>query len=154
MADGTGASGTWGINISGSASYLGGEAKSSFKQTWGASAGGSYTGWIKLIEWNINTAGHFSTYPFLFNIYRNYNSPATESYLLAINGNWGGANITLLNGSYGGHIIEQFRISCDSTQKKYWLEMYVNTGYTTYENSCTCTVFGYYSFNGTLMCAK
>lgn len=55
----SGASGTWGISITGNAatatsainaSKLNGLTSSDFKQTWITSAGKEYIGWIKLIE--------------------------------------------------------------------------------------------------------
>lgn len=160
---GSGASGTWGINITGNAatatsatnaSKLNGLTSSAFKQTWTTSAGKEYTGWIKLIEWKMSNAGYFSPYPFFFEIYRNYNSPSPESYIISLASGWGSAELAQISGGYGDRIIEQFRISCDSSKMTYWLEMYVNPKYSTYSNICYCSVFGYNSFNGTLLTDK
>ena len=123
------------------ANKLDGYAGSFYKKYWQTSAGGSYTGWIKLMQWTVSNAGYFSPRPLIFMLYRTYNSPSPESYILSITGNWGSCELNILNGTYGNRIIEQFRISKDSTSKIYCLEMYVNTSYSTYTNVCYCSVF-------------
>lgn len=127
-----------------------------FIKTWDASAGKSYTGWITIAKWTITTAAQFSPYPFMLSIYRNYNSPAPESYTFSLTFGWDTATITQISGNAKNRIIEKIRVAKSSDSLTYKLEMYVNTDYTTYENKCCCIAYGYYgnSFSGTTCCEK
>lgn len=149
---GDGASGTWGINISGNADTVDGQHAYDFKQTWQGYAGKTYIGWIKLIEWTSSKAYRFSPNPFMLTVYRGYNSPASEAYTLSFNFGFNNASITQINGKAGVRIIEQFRVTRSEDGLKCYVEMYVNTSYTTYQNLCTFGIFGYSSFNGSLVC--
>lgn len=157
---GTGASGTWGINITGNA----GSATNSdtvdslhsyaFKKTWNAYAGGSYIGWVTIAKWTASTASHFTFTPFMLSIYRHYNSPSSESYTFSISSGWDTAHITQVSGNAGTRIIEKLRIAKCSDNLTYRLEMYVNTYYATYQNPCSCVVYGYddSNFSATTVC--
>lgn len=121
------------------------------RQAWQTTAGGSYVGWIKLIEWTPSTAGNFTLRPTLFSLYRSYNSPQPECYLLSLSVSWDStASINLLQG-IGTRTIKNFRFTRNADKTKYWFEMYVDEAYTTYANTCYCSIFGYESFTGTLL---
>lgn len=126
---------------------------SDFKRTWNGYAGGTYIGWIKIIEWTITQANNFSPQSFILQVYRVYASPSSESYTLAFNFGWNSANIVQLNGNKGSRIIENFRVTKTADGLKYFVEMYVNTSYTTYQNPCYFTISNYKSFVGALVCA-
>ena len=126
---------------------------SDFKRTWDGYAGKTYIGWIKIIEWTITNANHFSPQSFILQVYRSYNSPSPESYTLAFNFGWNSANIVQLNSNKGARIIENFRVTKTADGLKYFVEMYVNTSYTTYQNTCYFAIGNYRSFNGSLVCA-
>ena len=126
---------------------------SDFKRTWDGYAGKTYIGWIKIIEWTLTIADHFSPYSFILQVYRNYNSPSPESYTLAFNFGWDSANIVQLNSNRGSRIIESFRVTKTADGLKYFVEMYVNTSYTTYQNTCYFAIGNYRFFNGSLVCA-
>ena len=149
---GTGASGTWGISITGNAATatnadkLDGYHSYAFRRDWGTSAGGSYIGWVRIMKWTTSIAGHFSPQPFLLSLYRAYNSPATEAYTLSFTFGWDTANIVQLNGNGVKRIIEKFRISKTADQLTYYLEYYVNPNYSTYDNPCYCIISSCYDF--------
>ena len=126
---------------------------SDFQRTWDGYAGKTYIGWIKIIEWTLTRADHFSPYSFILQVYRNYNSPSSESYTLAFNFGWDSANIVQLNSNRGSRIIESFRVTKTADGLKYFVEMYVNTSYTTYQNTCYFAIGNYRFFNGSLVCA-
>ena len=125
---------------------------SDFKRTWNGYAGKTYIGWIKIIEWTITKANHFSPLSFILQVYRNYNSPSPESYTLAFNFGQDSANIVQLNSNSGSRIIENFRVTKTADGLKYFVEMYVNTSYTTFQNTCYFAIGNYRSFNGSLVC--
>lgn len=136
---------------SGDADTLDGLHATSFKQTWTTYAGEAFVGWVQLVKWPANSAGTLNIQPFIFNIYRAYNSPSPESYTLSIHVVHGKASITQLSGYYSGRIIEKFRISKSSDSAYYYLEMYVNTDSTAYKNTCYCCISNYYAFSGELV---
>lgn len=149
---GTGASGTWGINISGNAATatnadtLDGYHSYAFRRDWVAKAGGSYVGWMRIMKWTVATAGFFSPHPFLLSLNRQYNSPSPEAYTLSFTFGWNTANIVQLNGNGGNRIIEKFRISKTADQLTYYLEYYVNPTYSTHTNNCYCIISSCYNF--------
>lgn len=126
---------------------------SDFQRTWIGYAGKTYIGWIKIIEWTLTRANHFSPYSFILQVYRNYASPSSESYTLAFNFGWDSANIVQLNSNRGSRIIENFRVTKTADGLKYFVEMYVNTSYTTHQNTCYFAIGNYTSFTGSLVCA-
>ena len=150
---GTGASGTWGINITGNAATatnadkLDGYHSYAFRRDWGTKAGGSHIGWVRIMKWTASKAGAFSPQPFLLSLYRAYNSPATETYTLSFTFGRDTANIVQLNGNGGTRIIEKFRISKTTDQLTYYLEYYVNPNYSIYTNVCYCIISSCYSFD-------
>lgn len=125
-----------------------------FKKTWQTFAGKTYIGWVTIAKWTISTASHFSSRPFMLSIFRSYNSPASESYTFSISFGWDTAHITQVSGNAKNRIIEKLRIAKCSDNLTYRLEMYVNTSYTTYDNTCTCVAYGYYdnNFSATPVC--
>ena len=149
---GTGASGTWGISITGNAATatnadkLDGYHSYAFRRDWGTSAGGSYIGWVRIMKWTTSKAGHFSPQPFLLSLYREYNSPSPEAYTLSFTFGWDTANIVQLNGNGGNRIIEKFRISKTTDQLTYYLEYYVNPNYSISTNVCYCIISSCYDF--------
>lgn len=120
--------------------------KAENKIQWSTGAGGSYIGWVRIAKWTVNTAGYFSPHPFIFSLSRSYNSPEPEQYTLAFTFGWGTASVSQLSGhSVNNHsIIERFRISSSADRLTYYLEYYVNTSYSRYENNCVCTISSYY----------
>lgn len=120
--------------------------KAENKIQWSTGAGGSYIGWVRIAKWTVNTAGYFSPHPFIFSLSRSYNSPEPEQYTLAFTFGWGTASVSQLSGhSVNDHsIIERFRISSSADRLTYYLEYYVNTSYSRYENDCVCTISSYY----------
>lgn len=125
---------------------------SDFQRTWNGYAGKTYIGWIKIIEWTLTNAYYFSPHPFILQVYRNYFSPSPESYTLAFNFGWDSANIVQLNSNSGSRIIENFRVTRTTDGLKYFVEMYVNTSYTTHSTSCYFAIGNYTSFTGSLVC--
>ena len=150
---GTGARGTWGIDITGNAATatnadkLDGYHSYAFRRDWGTKAGGSHIGWVRIMKWTTSKAGHFSPQPFLLSLYRAYTSPATETYTLSFTFGWNTANIVQLNGNGGNRIIEKFRISKTTDQLTYYLEYYVNPNYSIYTNACYCIISSCYDFD-------
>ena len=124
------------------------------KREWIAKAGKTYIGWVTIAKWTVSQAGHFSPYPFLLSIYRNYNSPRSESYTFGFTFGWDTATITQISGNNipGDQLIEQIRVAKCSDGVTYKLQIYINQNYTTYENSCYCVVHGYYEFTATTVC--
>ena len=125
---------------------------SDFQRTWIGYAGKTYIGWIKIIEWTLTRANYFSPYSFILQVYRNYAFPSSESYTLAFNFGWDSANIVQLNSNRGSRIIENFRVTKTADGLKYFVEMYVNTSYTTHQNTCYFAIGNYTSFTGSLVC--
>ena len=125
---------------------------SDFQRTWIGYAGKTYIGWIKIIEWTLTKAYHFSPYSFILQVFRNYTDPSSESYTLAFNFGWDSANIVQLNSNRGSRIIENFRVTKTADGLKYFVEMYVNTSYTTHQNTCYFAIGNYTSFTGSLVC--
>ena len=124
------------------------------KREWIAKSGKTYIGWVTIAKWTVSQAGHFSPYPFLLSIYRNYNSPRSESYTFGFTFGWDTATITQISGNNipGDQLIEQIRVAKCSDGVTYKLQIYINQNYTTYENSCYCVVHGYYEFTATTVC--
>ena len=125
---------------------------SDFQRTWIGYAGKTYIGWIKIIEWTLTRANYFSPYSFILQVHRNYIFPSSESYTLAFNFGWDSANIVQLNSNRGSRIIENFRVTKTADGLKYFVEMYVNTSYTTHQNTCYFAIGNYTSFTGSLVC--
>lgn len=169
---GSGASGTWGINVSGTA---GGVAwgnvtgkPSSFTPSSHThdtvsnvkfyegdfNAGKGYINWIKIASINTGTNNYLSQGCYDFEITRSYNSPAPESYSIRVNTGWNNASITQINGVASSRIIEKFRIVKDDTNHLAYFEIYVNPSYTTYENSGNIKIVRYYGQDITLLNTK
>ena len=119
-----------------------------FSYRFTVNAGKTYIGWIKILEWTLSKSNHFSERPFLLQFYRSYNSPSPESYLISCNSSWNTASLVLLNGAGREKIIEKFKLSCSEDGFTWWLEMYVNPTYTTYNNVCYITINTHYQFSG------
>lgn len=157
LADGTARAITNEVTESSSALITSGAVHSQIndiKREWIAKAGKTYIGWVTIAKWTISQAGHFSPYPFLLSIYRNYNSPRSESYTFGFTFGWDTATITQISGNNipGDQLIEQIRVAKCSDGVTYKLQIYINQNYTTYENSCYCVVHGYYEFTATTVC--
>ena len=98
-------------------------------------AGKTYIGWIKIASYPMSSNNLLGQNSYDFGIYREYNSPSSESYNIKINIGWNNASIVQLNGKAGTQIIEKFRLVKDNTNHICYFEMYVNTNYTTYQNN-------------------
>ena len=124
------------------------------KREWLAKAGKTYRGWVTIAKWQISQAGHFSPHPFMLSIFRNYNSPRSESYTFGFTFGWDTATITQISGNNvpGDQLIEQIRVAKCSDGLTYRLDIYVNQNYSTYENTCYCVVHGYDDFTATTVC--
>jgi hypothetical protein len=146
--------GTDGSNSGLDADLLDGVHSYAFKKTWEAHAGKTYIGWVTIAKWTVSTASHFSPQPFMLSIYRSYNSPAPESYTFSITFGWDTATIIQISGNAKNRIIEKLRIGKCTDALTYKLEMYVNTSYTTYDNTCYCIAYGYLNdnFSATTTC--
>lgn len=98
------------------------------------SAGKTYIGWIKIASVTMSSNNYIGENGYDIGIYRNYNSPAAESYNIKVNTGWGNASIVQLNGKAGTQIIEKFRLVKDNTNHIWYFEIYVNPTYSTHEN--------------------
>lgn len=114
-------------------------------QKWTTYAGKEYIGWVKIIEWTLNTSNQMPALGFQLHLYRSYSSPSPESYSFDFKSSWGNSGIQIqqLNGSTGNQIINKLRFIRDDTNHKLYLEYYVNTSYSTYRNTVTVQVFGF-----------
>lgn len=97
-------------------------------------AGKTYIGWIKIASVTMSNNNYIGENGYDIGIYRDYNSPAAESYNIKVNTGWGNASIVQLNGKAGTQIIEKFRLVKDNTNHIWYFEIYVNPTYSTNEN--------------------
>lgn len=110
-------------------------------------AGKTYIGWVSIAKLQLNTSNQYDYNSFNLYICRSYNSPSSESYAINITIGWEKATVRLLSKSVGTQIINKCRIALDSSNHILYLQVYVNTSYTTYQNGCTATLVGIVSNN-------
>ena len=139
--DGTGATGTWGINISGNAATATKASTATNADTLngvhyqnilertnsGSSYSGTATGWFRIAE----TLGNDSSgCNFLLSIQRSYVYANNESYLFAISIDYyGKISITQLSGCYNEQLISKIRVDWMPGQKAY-IDLYIATSTT------------------------
>ena len=134
--DGTGASGTWGINISGNAATATNADKLDGvhyqnileRQCSGSGSSGTATGWFRIAETLINNGGGVT---FLLAIQRTFHYTNNESYLFSISVSFGGGiSITQLSGYANIRLITKIRVDWANSQIAY-IDLYIDTSYTT-----------------------
>ena len=133
--DGTGASGTWGINISGNAATATNADKLDGvhyqnileRQCSGSGSSGTATGWFRIAETLINNGGGVT---FLLAIQRTFHYTNNESYLFSISVSFGGGiSITQLSGYANIRLITKIRVDWANSQIAY-IDLYIDTSYT------------------------
>ena len=129
---GTGASGTWGIDISGNAATAtnadkldGVHYQNILERLFsGASLSGTATGWFRIAE---SLAADVGAITFLLAIGRDYWTTPNESYLFSISISYrGGINITQLSGYANYRLITKIRVDWAGSQIAY-VDLYINT---------------------------
>ena len=103
----------------------------------GTVGGTTYNKWIKVCSLNLDVSTNYlPATNTVFTISRGYNSPAPESYLIALNTGWGNAVLTQVNGKAKTQIIQKARVIRDTTNHKVYFEIYIDPIQNTLENSC------------------
>lgn len=130
--DGTGATGTWGINISGNAETaknadtLDGVHYQNILERYysGYSSSGTATGWFRIAETLITDDGGVT---FLLAIQRGYSYTNNESYLFSISVSFGGGiSITQLSGYANTRLITKIRVDWSHSQIAY-VDLYIGS---------------------------
>ena len=130
--DGTGATGTWGINISGNAATatnadkLDGVHYQNILERRGSgySEPATATGWFRIAETLVRIDDGAT---FLLAIERNYNYTNNESYLFSISTSYnGGISITQLSGYANTRLITKIRVDWANGKIAY-VDLYINT---------------------------
>lgn len=133
--DGTGATGTWGINISGNAATatdadtLDGVHYQNIleRQKSGAASSGTATGWFRIAETPVTDIAGIT---FMLAIQRNYAYANNESYLFSISiSHNGGISITQLSGYANKRLITKIRVDWYPTKIAY-VDLYINSSTT------------------------
>ena len=133
--DGTGASGTWGINISGNAATatdadtLDGVHYQNILERYysGYASSGTATGWFRIAETLINNGAGIT---FLLAIQRSFSHANNESYLFSISiSYWGGISITQLSGYANTRLITKIRVDWANGQIAY-VDLYIDSSTT------------------------
>ena len=129
---GTGASGTWGISITGNAATAtnadtldGVHYQNILERTHsGASLSGTATGWFRIAE---SLATDAMAITFLLAIKRDYYTTPNESYLFSISISYrGGISITQLSGYANYRLITKIRVDWAGSKIAY-VDLYINT---------------------------
>lgn len=127
---GTGASGTWGINISGNAATAtnadtldGVHFQNILERETSGFARGTDVGWYRIAETYQNNS---DSYCFLLGIQRSYGYTNNETYLFSICISYRGRiSITQLSGSANVRLIDKIRI--DWSRDAFYIDLYINT---------------------------
>ena len=128
--DGTGATGTWGISISGNAATAtnadtldGVHFQNILERETSGFARGTDVGWYRIAETYQNNS---NSYSFLLGIQRSYANTNNETYLFSICISYRGRiSITQLSGSANVRLIDKIRI--DWARNAYYIDLYINT---------------------------
>ena len=128
--DGTGATGTWGISISGNAATAtnadtldGVHFQNILERETSGFARGTDVGWYRIAETYQNNS---DSYSFLLGIQRSYGNTNNETYLFSICISYRGRiSITQLSGSANVRLIDKIRI--DWGRNAYYIDLYINT---------------------------
>ena len=116
-----------------------------------SSAGKTYIGWVKFASIDIGTNNYWGDKIYDIFLDRTYNSPASEVYNIRVSAGWVNSNIIQLSGHAGNQIMTKFRIVRNHTTHMAYFEYYVNTSYTTYQNTVNIKILGYHGAAVTLM---
>lgn len=131
---GAGASGTWGINISGNAATAtnadtldGVHYQNILERHYSGSASVAETGWFRIAETLVNNGAGIT---FLLAIQRSFSHINNESYLFSISiSYWGGISITQLSGYANARLITKIRVDWANGQIAY-VDLYIDSSTT------------------------
>ena len=140
---GSGASGTWGINITGNAGYASSAGTVTYQSnvSWYAPGTGSTAGWYRIYQFGMSNASSPSA---IIHLSRSYNSPENEGYVFAITVGYNGhVQITQLSGYTGGHLVTKIRVDYTNSGNAY-VDFYMENQ--SYNNSFVFYGSGYGNF--------